>query len=78
MQAWLQGEDPPGGMPALLGLSLVAAEPRQVVFAANPDARHYNTGGVVHGGFTATLLDTAMGYAAQTVVAAGQHERPWN
>jgi uncharacterized protein (TIGR00369 family) len=32
---------------------------------------HYNPIGLVHGGFAATLLDSAMGCAVQTIVPAG-------
>jgi uncharacterized protein (TIGR00369 family) len=70
--AWLRGEREAVGMVALLGFLPVAIDIGRVVLAAEPDARHYNPGGVVHGGYTATLLDTAMGCAAQTVISAGQ------
>ncbi len=70
--AWLHGEREAVGLVALLGILPVAVETRRVVLAAIPDARHYNPGLVVHGGYTATLLDTAMGCAAQTVLGPGQ------
>ena len=72
LRSWVSGERVTTGLTALLGLTPVLAEPGRVVIAASPRAEHYNSGGSVHGGFTATLLDTAMGCAAQTVLAAGK------
>jgi uncharacterized protein (TIGR00369 family) len=37
-----------------------------------PAEFQYNTLGTVHGGIAATLLDSAMGCAVQTLLAAGQ------
>ena len=36
-----------------------------------PDEKHYNPIGMVHGGVTATLLDSAMGCAVQSLLPAG-------
>jgi uncharacterized protein (TIGR00369 family) len=41
----------------------VEIEPGRGVFAAEAGEEHYNPLGVVHGGFVATLLDTAMSCA---------------
>jgi uncharacterized protein (TIGR00369 family) len=72
LRAWVTGERAFEGLFLLLGFEAVAAEPGRAVFAVTPAAEHYNHGGSVHGGFIATLLDTAMGCAAQTVTAPGQ------
>ena len=72
LQALVHGTVRPSGLFALLGLQPVLAEPGRVVIAAAPSSEHYNSGGSVHGGFTATLLDTAMGCAAQSVLPPGQ------
>ena len=72
LQAWVRGERYVEGLSAMLGIRPVLAEAGRVVVAATPLPEHYNSGGSVHGGFTATLLDTAMGCAAQTVVGARQ------
>ena len=47
------------------------AEPGVVVFHSIPGFRHYNPIGSVHGGYAATLLDSAMGLAVHTTLPAG-------
>ena len=47
------------------------AEPGVVVFHSIPGFRHYNPIGSVHGGYAATLLDSAMGLAVHTLLPAG-------
>ena len=48
-----------------------SAEPGVVVIHSIPGLRHYNPIGSVHGGYAATLLDSAMGLAVQTTLPAG-------
>jgi uncharacterized protein (TIGR00369 family) len=48
-----------------------SAEPGMVVFHSIPGFRHYNPIGSVHGGYAATLLDSAMGLAVHTALPAG-------
>ena len=43
-----------------------------VVLEATPDASHYNPIGTVHGGFAATLLDSACGTAVHTSLRPGE------
>ncbi len=47
------------------------AELGSVVIHSIPGARHYNPIGSVHGGYAATLLDSAMGLAVHTTLPAG-------
>src|SRR6195256_2474107 len=47
------------------------AEPGVVVMHSTPGFRHYNPIGSVHGGYAATLLDSAMGLAVHTTLPAG-------
>ena len=47
------------------------AEPGVVVIHSTPSFRHYNPIGSVHGGYAATLLDSAMGLAVHTMLPAG-------
>src|SRR3984957_2180193 len=47
------------------------AEPGVVTFQSIPGFRHYNPIGSVHGGYAATLLDSAMGLAVHTMLPAG-------
>jgi len=67
----LTGELPPPPMLALLGIRLVEVEHGRVVFAARVEERFYNGTGVAHGGFAATLLDTALGCAINSTTPAG-------
>ena len=55
----------------VLGFHLVEAGDGHAVFTGRPGPHHYNPQGVVHGGYAATLLDSAMGCAIQTKLAAG-------
>ena len=54
----------------LLDFYLVEAQDGHVVFAGKPATSHYNPQGIVHGGYAATLLDSAMGCAIQTRLGA--------
>jgi uncharacterized protein (TIGR00369 family) len=56
----------------LLGFDIVHAETGKAVFEGLPEFRHYNPIGVVHGGFTMTLMDSCMSCAVQTTLAKGE------
>ena len=71
-QRLLAGEFPPPPMLELLGIRLLEVEHGRVVFGANVEERFYNGTGVAHGGFAATLLDTALGCAINTTAPAGK------
>ena len=47
------------------------AEPGVVVMHSTPGFRHYNPIGSVHGGYAATLLDSAMGLAVHSMLPRG-------
>jgi uncharacterized protein (TIGR00369 family) len=68
----IAGELPPPPLVALLGLRLVEAEPGRVVFAGVASQEAYNGMGVAHGGFAATMLDSALGCAINTMMPAGR------
>ena len=55
-----------------LDFDLVEVEEGRVVFEGTPARRFYNPLGTVHGGYAATLLDSATGCAVHTKLAAGQ------
>jgi uncharacterized protein (TIGR00369 family) len=59
-------------MGELLGLRLVEVDEGRVVFAAQATPAHHNTTGYAHGGFTATLLDSALGCAINTLARDGK------
>lgn len=51
----------------LLDIRATEVKTGQALFEMTVDERHLRTLGILHGGVTATLLDTCMGYAAVTV-----------
>ena len=71
LQAMQRGDLPMAPIAALFGMEPVEAEEGRVVFIATPGHEHYNPIGSVHGGFAATLLDSAMGCAVQSTLPAG-------
>ena len=68
----IAGELPPPAMLTLLGIRLIEVDPGRVVFAATVEERFYNGTGVAHGGFAATLLDTALGCAINSTMPVGK------
>jgi uncharacterized protein (TIGR00369 family) len=61
----------PGGILRTLGLAVVEAGNGRAVVEGTPDTSHCNPFGVVHGGYTATLLDNAIGVAVHTAARDG-------
>ena len=51
---------------------MVEVEHGRAVFDGLPGEEHYNPIGVVHGGYAATLLDSALGCAVHTTLEAGE------
>ena len=72
MRRLLAGELPPSGMGQLMNFRLVEVSEGHAVFAVRPDERHYNGIGIAHGGLAATLLDSALGCAINTMMPAGR------
>jgi uncharacterized protein (TIGR00369 family) len=54
-----------------LGYDVIEAESGRVVITLTPNDAHLNPWGTVHGGLTATLLDSAMGLAIQSMLDTG-------
>ncbi len=61
----------PSGLATLLGLETEAMEEGRVVFTFEASEQLANPFGTVHGGILATVLDSAMGMAAMTVMPEG-------
>jgi uncharacterized protein (TIGR00369 family) len=68
----LEGQMPQAPMTKLLNLRLLEVEEGRVVFGARPTRDHYNGMGVVHGGLAATLLDSALGCAINSMAPPGK------
>ena len=72
MQQLMAGELPPSGMAHLMNFRLVEVSEGRAVFSVEPDERHYNGLGIAHGGLAATLLDSALGCAINTMMPPGR------
>lgn len=71
LRSWIAaGRRPP--MAETLDIALVEADEGRAVFAGTPGRRMYNPLGVVHGGYAATLLDSACGCAVMASLSAEQ------
>ncbi len=71
MQAMLVGELPYPHIAQTLDFSLIEVSSGRAVFQGTPQLMHFNPLGSVHGGWYATLLDSALGCAVHTTMAAG-------
>jgi uncharacterized protein (TIGR00369 family) len=72
LKAMVAGQVPQAPMCETLGFHLVEVGPGRAVFDGIPAFRHYNPFGVVHGGFAATVLDSALGCAVASTLAKGE------
>ena len=72
MEAMLRGEIPYAAMAKTLNFSLISVAPGEAVFQGAPLAEHLNPLGTIHGGWFATLLDSALGCAVHTMMPAGR------
>jgi uncharacterized protein (TIGR00369 family) len=59
------------GIGETLDIRLIEVEEGRVVLEATPDLHLYNPIGTVHGGFAATMLDFACGYAVLSKLTPG-------
>jgi uncharacterized protein (TIGR00369 family) len=65
------GELPPAPIAETLGFGPIEVEEGRATFTVEPAEFHYNPIGVVHGGLALALLDSAMGCAVHSTLAAG-------
>ncbi len=71
LRAIVAGTLAPPPVAELLGLTIVEVQTGRAVFAVDPQEWMYNPIGSVHGGIAATMLDSCMGCAIHTTLAAG-------
>jgi uncharacterized protein (TIGR00369 family) len=71
MRAVAAGEVAPPPFAVLLRMAPVEVAEGRVTFEGEPGEEHYNPIGSVHGGYAATLLDSAIGCAVHTTLLAG-------
>jgi uncharacterized protein (TIGR00369 family) len=72
MRALLEGRFPYPPIAETLDFHLIEVSRGQAIFQGTPQNMHLNPMGTVHGGWYATLLDSAVGCAVQTMLAPGQ------
>ena len=71
VQGLVDGTLPLNTIAETLGYDVTEAVNGRVVVTAEPRDIHLNPAGTVHGGFTATLLDSCMGLAIQSTLEKG-------
>lgn len=68
LRAMVRGEAPSPPLALMLGFRLEEIEEGRVVVTVEPAEFHYNPMGVAHGGLAATLFDSALGCAVQSLL----------
>ena len=68
----IRGDYPAAPISATLDFHPVEVDHGRAVFEGTPARHAYNPLGVVHGGWAATLLDSALGCAIHTTLPAGK------
>ena len=72
IEAIANGSVPPPPMAQTIPIELQEWSAGKMLITAMPQAQFHNTYAIMHGGWTMTLLDTAMALAASTLLAPGQ------
>ena len=72
LQRIIDGKYPAPPMAALLNFTLIEVGEGRAVFVGLPGERHLNPLGGVHGGWAATIMDSALGCAVQTTLQKGE------
>jgi uncharacterized protein (TIGR00369 family) len=72
MQAIAAGEVPPPPIAVTLNFGIAEVTEGRAVFVGEPGEEHYNPIGVVHGGYAATILDSALGCAVHSTLAQNE------
>lgn len=72
MHAMLNGEIPYAAIAKTLDFTLLEVDYGRAVFQGTPLPRHLNPMGTIHGGWYATLLDSALGCAVHSTMPVGR------
>ena len=72
MRAMLDGELPFAPIARTLDFLIMEVGPGMALFQGTPGSQHFNPMGGVHGGWFATLLDSALGCAVHTMMPLGR------
>ena len=71
MRKMMAGELPGAPIASHVAMRPIAVDEGTVTFESHPDESHFNPLGMVHGGLVCTLLDSALGCAAHTLLPVG-------
>jgi uncharacterized protein (TIGR00369 family) len=71
LRGMMEGRFPAPPISDTMGFTLDSVDHGRAVFSCTPAFKHYNPIGSVHGGLAGTLLDSCMGCAVHTTLAAG-------
>ena len=72
MLAMLNGDIPYPPIAKTMDFTILEAGPGRAVFQGTPGVQHLNPLGTIHGGWFATLLDSALGCAVHTMMPPGR------
>ena len=72
MEAMLRAEIPYAAIAKTLDFTLLSVSPGVAVFQGTPLPQHLNPLGTIHGGWVATLLDSALGCSVHTMMPVGR------
>lgn len=72
LRSMLRGELPYPPIARTLDFMLLEVDEGRAVFQGTPGAAHLNPMGTIHGGWYATLLDSALGCAVHTMMPPGR------
>ena len=68
----IAGTNPAPPFADAMDFELAEADEGRVVFVGQPSARFFNPLGTIHGGWTATILDSAMACAVHSALRVGE------
>jgi len=71
MTALKDGKLPPPPIAVTMNIEVADVGDGFAIFIGNPEPQHFNPLGTVHGGYAATILDSALGCAVHTIVPKG-------
>lgn len=72
LQAMAAGAMPPPPIASTLDFSMKEISYGKAVFEGRPGSKHLNPIGSIHGGYAATLLDSALGCSIHTMLEPGE------
>ncbi|WP_218508446.1 PaaI family thioesterase [Variovorax sp. dw_308] len=72
MQMMLAGEIPYAQIAKTLEFTIIEARPGVAIFQGTPLPQHLNPLGTIHGGWVATMLDSALGCSVHTMMPPGR------